>query len=90
MTDRPDPELIRVRTDALSIAAMATAPLDGLQLQLEVINFAAYLEAWILRPAERTEDYEDAHAEMEAELNRTPRPRPAAAVVDVAVPGVTE
>lgn len=74
MTDRPDQQLIDVRSHALALAVAATAPLDGLLLQLRVVNLAEYLEAWLLRPAEQTDDFSEIEAEMEAELDGRRRP----------------
>jgi len=74
MADRPDQQLLDVRMTALTLAVGATAPLDGLLPQLRVVHFADYLEAWLLRPAERTGAFAEVEAEMEAELDRTGNP----------------
>ena len=81
MTDRPDQQLLDVRMHALTLAVGATAPLDGLQPQLEVVHFASYLEAWLLRPAERTENFAEVEAEMEAELDKKSGRFPGAAQI---------
>jgi hypothetical protein len=74
VTDRPDQQLIDVRSHALALAVAATAPLDGLLLQLRVVDFADYLEAWILRAPERTEVFTEIRADLEAELDGRRQP----------------
>lgn len=70
MTDRPDQQLLDVRMHALTLAVTATAPLDGLQIQLESTLLADYFEAWLLRAPDQIQSVAEVEEDMTRDLRQ--------------------